>query len=104
MDFPNDLPTFSRFRCPVCQERFWSSRLKARCSCPACGVALDSNVERAFREGVAVFGAGMLLWVFWALGQGRELWDNGSVLVFILAFYLGHFWYRLRVTISRAAA
>lgn len=104
MDFPNDLPTFSRFRCPVCRERFWSSQLKGRCSCPACGVALVSNVECAFREGVAVFVVALLLWLIWGLSQHRELWDSGSVLVFILAFYLGHFWYRLRVTIRRAAA
>lgn len=104
MDFPDALPTLSRFRCPACRQRFHAHLLKSRCSCPGCGVALVSNVERAWREGVAVFGAGMLLWLVWALGQGRELWDNGSVMVFILAFYLGHFWYRLRVTISRVAS
>ena len=103
MDFPDALPTFSRFRCPACRQRFHAHLLKPRCSCPACGVTLVSNVQRALREGVALFGAALLLWLLWALGQGREWWGDGGMIALILAFYLGHFWYRLRVTISRAA-
>ena len=67
-------------------------------------MALVSNVVRAFREGLALFAAVLLLWLGWRLAEGRSPLDNAGVLAFVLAFYLGHGWYRLRVRIRAAAA
>lgn len=68
--------------------------------CPHCRAPLETNVGRAYNEGVVVFGLLMCAWIAVAILNRIEWLAAGSSIAFIVAFYIGHLWYRKRLNVK----
>lgn len=102
MDLPPDLPIRRSIRCPNCGENIGMHLIKSSLTCPHCSCALQSNVERALREGLVLFFGLIIVWFVVRKNQGADLLDAFSVLTFIVFFYMGHLWYRFRLFLTKS--